>query len=118
MEFMSLKSFFAKPEREVKVVMLVREPTTLRVHEWRADRQLVSSAGKLFTNPDFRLMLQVVENDHPANVVLPAEQSIEMRAIFQARAEGYTMCMANLRALAKYEAPLVPLEEEFAPEST
>jgi hypothetical protein len=110
-------SFFKPKPQEVKVVVLNREPTSLRVHEWRADKQLVSAASKLFTNPDLRLMLQTVENDHPANVVLPAEQSIEMRAILQARAEGYTMCLANLRALARFEPPLVPVEEEFAPET-
>jgi len=112
---MNLSSLFRKPKTEVKVVLLNREPTTLRLNEWQSDKALVGMAQKLFTNPDWRLMLQVLENEHPGgNVFLDA--TIDMRAVHQGRCEGYSMALANVRAMCKFVESAPIIEETFGAE--
>lgn len=94
-----------------------RDPLKLRLHEWRADRALVSRGLQLINNPDFRLALDVLQNEHPANAILPDGCSLDIRAVFQARGEGYTLALANLEALAKFESVSEPLEATFEAET-
>jgi hypothetical protein len=104
--------------KQIKVKVLTRDPLRVRLSEWRADKALVSRALALQNDPSFRLMLDVLQNEHPGNIVLPPNVSLDVRAIYQAQAEGYTICLANLRALAKYDALREPLEATFEPEET
>jgi len=103
-------------KRQLKVMVTHRDPLKLRLHEWRADRALVSKGLQLINSPDFRLVLDVLRNEHPSNLMLPDGCSLDIRAVFQARGEGYTLALANLEALAKFEPVHEPLEATFEPE--
>ena len=103
-------------KRSLKVIVAYRDPLKLRLHEWRADRALVSKAMQLLNSPDFRLMLDVLRNERPVNAMLPDACPIEIRAMFQAREEGYHIALSNLEALAKFEAISEPVEATFEPE--
>jgi len=102
------------PRRSIKVHVLKRDPTSLRLHEWRGDQELTNTAARALANPDIKLMLQVLDNEHPGSALVFREDvGIEPRAIQQARAEGYTMALQNLRALARFEEPPRDIEADF-----
>ena len=110
-------SWFVKPPQPpVQVRILSREATALRLHEFRADQRLTTLAAQIFSTPDMKLFLQVVENEHPGFLVLRDDVPGEVRAIAQARAEGYTLALANFRSLAIFEQPNLPIEETFEPQ--
>ena len=106
--------WFTKPKVETKVVLLNREVANLRIAEWRADPALCAKALAVLANPDLRLMLEVIANDHPAHYILRDDTPVEQRAIYQGRGEGYTLALANLRSLARQEMPPESIVEEFA----
>lgn len=114
---MFMKKLFARllglnPEQKIQVV--VKDPTLLRVSEWRGDKDLCSTARNVLMTPDLRLMLQVVLNEHPAFIALTHGTPVEERAIWQARAEGYGLALANLQSLSKFEEAREPLVEDFS----
>src|SRR3974390_359860 len=108
-----IQKFFQRKSPEVKVIVIRREPSELRVAEWRASVTLCGTARNMLANGDFRLMLQTVENDNPANYALRTDVTIEERAIHQARCEGYLAALSNLRSLAVHEPPPEALIETF-----
>lgn len=110
--------WFTKPKSETKVVLLNREATNLLIAEWRSDKNLCAAGANVLLDANVKLMLQVLENSHPAGFVMANDTPIEERAIHQARCEGYTLALANFRSLAKYETPTEPLIEEFADTET
>lgn len=99
-----------------KIAVIRRDHTKLRLHEWRSQESLVSTAAKIWADSGFRLMMDVAQNEHPAFQVLPWDASPDARASQQARGEGYTIALANLEAMAQYKAMHEPVEAEFAPE--
>jgi len=105
--------------RQQRLQIIRRSQTTLRLHEWRSEKALVSSAMRIMRDPDFQMMLDVMENEHPGVAhVLPDSADLATRAVHQARAEGYTMALANLVALGRFEKMIEPLEATFEPEET
>jgi hypothetical protein len=100
-------------ERIVEVIR--RDPLRLRLHEFRSNKNLVSSAQKMMAMPEFRLMLDVLMNEHPLNFVLAASTT-EERAAQQARGEGYTIAIRNLEAMADLQQIVSLGEPEFLPE--
>lgn len=106
-----MKRFFRR--FKYRVIVLQRDPMKLRLHEWRSDLDLIRSAQKVFVTTEFRWCLDVVRNEHPAFNVLPDDAPPHVRIAHQARAEGYTLALSNLEALAKYEEPRVPMEATF-----
>lgn len=100
----------------VTVQVIQRQATKLRLSEWMADKALCNKASKLLDNPDVQLMISVLHNEHPAFVVIDPGTSLQDRAVYQARCEGYTLALANLEALARHQRMLEAPEAEFAPE--
>jgi hypothetical protein len=98
-----------------KIEVIRRESTSLRLDEWRSQPELVAMADVVWRNPDFRLMLQVVQNASPANspVVL---SSIEARAIHQARTEGYHAALFNLSVMRIPNDKIEELEATYEAE--
>jgi hypothetical protein len=117
---LNLMTLFRKTEPKIdyqtKVQVIERTPFDLRLSEWRADRTLCASARNLFGERDFYTILQVIANEHPANLVHADAIPIEQRAIIQARAEGYTLALSNLASMAHYSPMSQPLEATFEPE--
>lgn len=102
--------------RKQKLEVIRRPQSTLRLHEWQHSKPLVSSAMQIMRLPDFQMMLDVLKNEHPGiSRVLP-NNDIATRAIMQAQAEGYTMALANLEALGRFQEMPEPLEATFEAE--
>lgn len=105
---------FLKPRRRIEVVK--RAQSTLRLHEWRAEKALVSAAMQILRHQDMQMMLDVLRNEHPGTATVIADLALDKRAILQAQAEGYTMALANLEALGRFEQSAEPLEPTFEAE--
>ena len=104
------------PQRsEIRYQIIQRDPFRLRLAEWCSSKDLTHSAATCINDNRFRMMLDVLENEHPANIVLDDKVSMESRAIWQARCEGYTMCLANIDAMTVHRAPREALEATFDP---
>src|SRR5678815_2579098 len=95
-----------------------RDPCRLRLHEWRSSPDLAIQARKLLSDPIMRTMLDVVDTEHPANMVLSDSTTIENRAVWQSRCEGYTMALANFESMGIYQKPKQELEATFEPPET
>ena len=108
--------FGIKEAKSQPVVPVHVAQTKMRLSQWRANQGMTNLAGKITRNPDFELMLSVLHNEHPAFVVCDAGTSLQDRAVYQARCEGYTLALANLEALAIHQPEVNMPEAEFAPE--
>jgi len=102
--------------KTVRVQILPRQATKLRLSEWQSDQALTVQAGKALADPTVQLMVAVLQNEHPAFIALPEEVELHERAIVQARSEGYTMALANLEALGQFKKPTVMPEATFEAE--
>ena len=100
----------------VAVRIISRQATKLRLSEWRADPSLCNQASKFMADPSFQLAVSVLHNEHPAFVVIDLGTSLQDRAVYQARCEGYTLALANLEALSVHQKLHDAPEAEFAPE--
>lgn len=108
---MNLKFWHRPTVTQVRVI--TRDRVKLRLHEWRSDPALTKAAGVILNNSDARLMLDVLNNEHPAHFVLAPGTSVDDRAVYQARCEGYTMALANLEAMAMHQEAQKELEPTF-----
>lgn len=98
--------------------------STIGLEEWHKDPSLVSLAQTVLSDPRTAQMLAVLRAESPANYGLaPLGVSLEDRAAFQARTEGYHLALNNFEALGKltvvmpeseptYEEPETPAEPE------
>ena len=77
--------------------------------------ELVSLADTMWKNEDFRLMLQVVQNESPSNFAI-LSGGLEERALHQSRIEGYNLALANLKALRVSADKIETLETTYEPE--
>ena len=108
-----LSKFFSKP----KQLQIVRKSShALSLHEWRSEKALVASAGKVWADPDFQMMIQVLQNEHPAYAVFPPDARADMRMAHQAKCEGYTMALSNLKAMRVFEKAVELEQPTFEPE--
>lgn len=96
--------WFKKPVVIPEVRVVQREVSHLRLSEWRSAPNLTGEARKVMDHPFFKLMVDVLMNEHPGCCVM-IDGDKDQRAIQQARAEGYTICLSNLRALALHAEP-------------
>lgn len=102
-------------KHRVRVKVIERQATKLRLSEWQADQSLCNQGSKVLSDPAVQLMIAVLHNEHPAFVVSETE-SMELRAVMQARCEGYTMALANLEALGQFNKLAEIPEATFEPE--
>lgn len=103
--------------KEVRLIVLSRDPCRLRLDEWRSSKEHVAIARKVLSDPSLRLMLDICRTEHPASQLL-LNAELSERAVQQARIEGYHMCLNNIEALGSFQAPTQALESEFLPEQT
>ena len=109
-EFLKRKS---APEPQPQIRIITRDRSDLTMEQWRGEPALVGKAISIIGSDDFMLMMDLLEREHPGNSVLSLDTPDYQRAIWQARCEGYTMALANLRALAIFRKPVEPLEATF-----
>jgi len=93
-----------------------RDRCQLRLSDWQSDKALVVFGQKEWARAELQLMLDVLRNEHPGQKVYADDCNANIRLVAQARAEGYTMALANLEALGKFQASEVSHEPTFEPE--
>ena len=103
-------NFFRQPR---KLVLIRRLSSRLRMHEWRATPDLIKSAQKFLSDPEFLTVIDVLRNESPINWISIRPMTIEDRAVTQARIEGYQLCLNNLESLGTYDKPKEELEPTF-----
>lgn len=101
--------------RKTKIRVIQREHSRIDLSTWREQPDLVKRAYNVLNNPDFRMMLDVLDNAHPAHVVLADNAPIETRALWQARCEGYTLFSKLLESMGEMEKPQHTIEATFEP---
>lgn len=101
---------------KIKLRIIERSSSTLRLHEWRSDKDLVMMAQKVFLDPNFRMMLDVCRNENPSSFVLDINAPEHVRASYQSKTEGYMMALTNLEAMSRFNLPEKQLEPTFEPE--
>ena len=104
-------SLFSKPK---KIVIIAREACKLTVDEWRSDPALTKVAYSILNHKDFKSMIDVLKNTGPHTFMMPSI-SIEERAIWQARIEGFHLCLNTLESLGSMTKPTETLEPTYEP---
>ena len=100
-----------------KKLRIIEVPTTkLSLAQWRADPALVSSMSSLLNQQTMRWALAVLRNEHPSHWMLADGSAINERAIAQARAEGYELCLNTLESLGKLKESIKHIESVFLPD--
>jgi|SRR6516162_3781528 len=102
-------------KRPINLQVVRRKESELRLREWQADPRMCGLASKVLSDPNLQLMLSVLKNEHPSKTALHYGVGIEIRALMQARAEGYEMALANLEALAINTTQVPMPEASFEP---
>ncbi len=93
-----LKRFLAW-YKTTRIEVVKKSSTTLTLSEWRGEPVLVGTGNRLWSNPDFQMAFDVLENEHPGWSVMNPNARPDQRIAQQAKAEGYTMALMNLKAL-------------------
>lgn len=86
--------------------------------EWRSDPELCRKAELALKDPIIRQMLDVIRCNHISQNVFPNTVGTEIRAFFQAKGEGYTLCLNDFEALAVHSKPVEPIEATFGADET
>lgn len=97
---------------EQSIQIIQRERSKIRLQDWQSDKSLTAASAEHLAQPSLQFMLDVIRNEHPGRFVLENVSS-ERRAIQQARAEGYEMCLANLEALGKFIPLREPIQADY-----
>lgn len=100
-------------KRRQQIEVIKRDRCLMRLTEWQSNPSLVKLAQTHLSNPEIRLMLDVLITEHPGGMVYADGASHDVRVVAQARSEGYTLCLANLEALGKFVQQKEPIEETF-----
>lgn len=103
------------PAQQEKIVVVRREHTKLRLQEWQSQAGLVEAARKVWSDSNFRLMVDVLNNESPSNLHLIPTADTNLRASIQAKTEGYNLCLANLEALKEMRKADSFIEATFEP---
>lgn len=110
---------FWKPKpKSLKVEVIKRDITKLRLIEFQSDEVLTSKAAIALSDQWVSLMMQVAHNESPANYCLNMSATQEERAAYQSKIEGYNMALANLEAMgihrkiAQLHEPTFEAEEQ------
>lgn len=111
-----LKTLFRiSPNKTFQVKVIRRDVCKLTLAEFRSDPAMTSAAAATLRSDYAVLMVQVLKNEHPSNYI-QLNADIPTRAMMQARAEGYTLAIANLEAMAVHQKPSPGLTATFEAE--
>lgn len=105
----------SEPLPTVKIDLIPSPSLTLA--KWLKEENLIASAATILKHPDMRAMLDVLRNEHPAIKGIALGTPIDQRAIFQARGEGYQLCLNNLMALGEKPTKKQEIQETYAEEN-
>ncbi len=110
---MPLKRKPKKPRKQRIVIQTVRS-TDLTLDEYRRSPELVNAALKVWNDPNFLLIWDVLKNESPVNQGFPVigVQATD-RVAHQSKIEGYHLALNNLEALKTLDEQSIPLEATF-----
>lgn len=104
-----------KKANQLRVQVVRKDESKLRLSEWQLDPGLCAMAAKVLMDPNLQLMLSVLKNEHPCKTALPYGVHMDDRIVLQARGEGYEMALANLERMAVNLTPIPMPEPVFEP---
>lgn len=84
--------------------------------EWKSDPELCKQAAVALNNPIVRQLLDVLRTNHIGQWALSPAATMEERAMFAAKAEGYGLALNDFESLAEYQEPVQQLEATFGVE--
>ena len=93
--------FWQRPKPRIGIRVEQRERQLLRLEEFQSDERQVNAFQKFTQHDYFKLMMDVLENEHPAKVVQSENMPLDSRIVLQARGEGYTLALGNIRAMSR-----------------
>ena len=105
---------FNKQLRRIEVIR--RDRCELTLAQWQEDKHLSKGGQILLANPYMKLAIDMLRNSHPGWLVMHPGMTLESRALQQARAEGYTMAIANLEAIGNVAETPKHLETTYEEE--
>lgn len=88
--------FWKKPKKPLNLTV---NNSRLRLEEYRSEPALVSAAQRVLNDPDLRLMIQVLQNEHPCWQVFVANAEPHTRSAHQSKGEGYTLSLSNMESM-------------------
>lgn len=110
------KRLFDKPAPATPRPKRQYHESTIGLSDWQADPTLVSLAADVLADPRTAQMLAALRAESPANYGLAAlGVSMEDRAAWQARTQGYLLCLNNFEALGKLTVVSTESEPTFEP---
>lgn len=105
------------PRRRIRVEVI--RSTGLRLQDWQLSPELVSAANRVFNTTEFRMMLDCLRTECPANYGLPATGvTADDRVAHACKIEGYMMALNNLEAMCNQIKGETVIEATFEPEPT
>lgn len=116
-----IAKLFAWLRTKIRPVTQIRientESSSLTLAEWRKAPEMVAEAKRLFSDPNFKLILRVMHNESPVNYGIPKVGiDATARLTHLGQIEGYHMALNNLEAFAVIQEENIPLESTFAAE--
>lgn len=114
-----MKNFFKKLFG-IKEKLVIRQinPSTMTLDDWRKTPSLVTEAHRIFSDPFFKAMIEVMKNESPVNYVTPkigAQTSDHL--LHLGHIEGYQTALNNFEAFKKPFENHEPIEATFEPET-
>jgi xanthine dehydrogenase iron-sulfur cluster and FAD-binding subunit A len=100
------------PDKRVEVIK--RDISKLTLQEFRSNARLTSGAAATLSADFAVIMMQVLKNMHPGATLVMPSADLQTRAVAQARAEGYTLAIANLESMAIFKQTETPIEATYA----
>lgn len=93
---------FISRKPEIKIQVVDSSAHRLTVAECRKDERVTSMCRTALDTPSVKFMLRALENSNPGQLALPIQgASPNDRVALQAVAQGYLMCLNDLRALGE-----------------
>lgn len=112
--FESVAKWF--PKRPVLLQIVWRDISRITVKMWRENAEQVKMSAKHLNDPEVRQMIDVLRfSASPHNAMLGLEATLEARAIWQARIEGYSAALNDFESLGVLLMPEHTVEATYSP---
>ena len=100
--------FWKKKEK----IKLADTGLNISAQEWRSDSGLVSQAAQILSLQYVKWMVDVLRAECPSRRVYMTSHSLEARALSQAEAQGWNLCIETLLSLGKESGARKTLPDE------
>ena len=91
------------------------ESSNLTLAEWVKHPELILEAKNICAEPTFKLMLDTLKNESPANYKMPKGSQPTDLITHLGEIDGYNMAINNMLAMTVKHEQMTTLEASFAP---